>query len=146
MGLHTLGERSVRQEIVEAGVNQDLCGGLSRKSRAFSYLLRPGSRCLDMRAIAVTYIQAKPGIIRHNIWCQSSTLVDIMEPRGRFNMLAHQVNALGEKLCRMHSAPSKPGTSSGMRAFPKELDLHLVDRRRSKAGDLGGRNGIPMPS
>src|SRR5258708_13369178 len=101
MGLHTLGERSVRQEVVEAGVNQDLCGGLSRKSRAFSYLLRPGSRCLNMGAIAVTYVQAKPGIIRHNIWCQSSTLVDIMDPPARFTILAHHVNPSRKSLCPM---------------------------------------------
>src|SRR5258708_6941086 len=100
MGLHTRSERSVRQEVVEASVHQDPGGGLSRKSRAFSYLFRPGRRCLDMRAIAVTYIQTEPGIIRHDIRCQSGALVDVMEPRGRFNMFAHQVDAMGEKFCR----------------------------------------------
>src|SRR6266699_3733178 len=114
MDLHACGQGTVRQEVIESGVDQDLCAGLSRKSSALGYLLHPGGRGLDMRAIAVTYVQAKPGIIRHDIRGQASTLVDVMKPRGRLNMFAHQIDAMGAEFCCMHSAPSKPGTPSSM--------------------------------
>src|SRR5271167_544998 len=69
-----------------------------------------------------------------------------MEPRRRFNMFAHQVDAMGEEFCRMHRTAPKPGTSSGMCAFPEELDLHLVDCCRAEVGDLGKRPGMPRQS
>src|SRR2546423_1050277 len=110
MDLHACCQGTVRQEIVETGVDQDLCAGLSRKSSALGYLLHPGSRGFNMRSIFVAHIQAKPGIIRHDIRCHTTTLVDVMKPCSRLNVFSHQVEAMCEEFCRMHSTPPKPGT------------------------------------
>ena len=99
-----------------------------------------------MRAVAITHIQAKPGIIRHDIRCHPGALVDVMEPRSWLNMFAHQVDAMSEDFCRMYSAPPKPGAPRSMCAFPEELDLQLVDGGRSVGTDLGNRTRMPMQS
>src|SRR5947209_20237810 len=112
----------VRQEVVETRVDKDLSAGLGCKSSTLSYLLHPGSRGPDTRAIAVTHIHAKPGIIRHDIQWPPGALVDVLERRSLHNMVSNEVDAMSEELRRTHSAPTKPGTSRSMRAFPEELD------------------------
>src|SRR5436853_7354979 len=118
MDLHACSQGTIRQEVIEAGVDQNFRPGLSRKSSTLSYVLHPDGRSFDMRAVFIAYIQANPGIIGYDIWCHPTTLIDIMQPCRRLNMFTHQVEAMREEFCRMHSTPPKPGSFCSMCALP----------------------------
>jgi len=59
-------------------------------------------------------------------------------------MLAHQIDAVGAEFSRVERAASKPGNSSGVRCFAKELDPHTVGGRRPDIRNGGIRVGMPV--
>src|SRR5258706_3226034 len=144
MDLHACRQWTVRQEVVESRIDQNLCSSLRSKGSALSYLLHPGSSGLDMGTIAVAHIQAQPGIIRNNIGCHASAFIDIMNPCGRLDVLAHQVESMREEFCRMYRTPSQPGSPCGMCPFSEKLNLHLVEGGRAVIADPAQRARMPV--
>src|SRR5205085_1011693 len=91
--------------------------------------LDPGGRSLDVRPVDVARIQPDPGVVRHDIGSLTALLEDVVDARGRLEMLTYQIDTVSAEFSRVHRAASEPGTSSGVRCFSKEFDPHTVRGR-----------------
>src|SRR5207302_10545009 len=101
VGLHAVGQGAIWQQVVDTGVDQSHHPRLSGKGRALGDLLDPGGRSLNVRPVDVAHKQPDPGVVGHDIGSLSALLEDVVDARGRLDVFAHEIDAVGSECSRV---------------------------------------------